>query len=98
MGVVYRALDTHLDRTVAIKVLPREAVADPVRRQRFVQEARAASALEHANIVTIHDVAEAGRALHRDAGKAAALRGEKPPSLPTSIRSPARTLSRWNTG
>jgi serine/threonine protein kinase/dipeptidyl aminopeptidase/acylaminoacyl peptidase len=58
MGVVYKALDTHLDRTVAIKVLPRQAVADPVRLQRFVQEARAASALEHANIVTIHDVAE----------------------------------------
>jgi serine/threonine protein kinase len=60
MGVVYKALDTHLDRTVAIKVLPRQAVADPVRRRRFVQEARAASALEHANIVTIHDVAEPG--------------------------------------
>jgi serine/threonine protein kinase len=58
MGVVYKALDTHLDRIVAIKVLPRQAVADPGKLQRFVQEARAASALEHANIVTIHDVAE----------------------------------------
>ncbi len=59
MGVVYRALDTHLHRTVAIKVLPAEAVADPGRRQRFIQEARAASALDHPNIVTIHDIAEA---------------------------------------
>jgi len=58
MGVVYKALDTHLNRTVAIKVLPPEAVADLDRRRRFVQEARAASALDHPNIVTIHDVAE----------------------------------------
>ena len=46
-GVVYRALDTHLNRPIAIKVLPPEAVADPELRQRFVQEARTASALNH---------------------------------------------------
>ena len=56
MGVVYKAHDTHLDRPVAIKVLPPDKVADPARKQRFVQEAKAASALNHANIVTIHDV------------------------------------------
>ncbi|MBI3693389.1 MAG: PD40 domain-containing protein [Acidobacteria bacterium] len=56
MGVVYRALDTHLDRTVAIKVLPAEAVANPERKKRFVQEAKAASALNHPNIVTIYDI------------------------------------------
>jgi serine/threonine protein kinase len=49
MGVVYKARDTHLDRWVAIKVLPAAAVADPGRRQRFVQEAKAASALNHPN-------------------------------------------------
>ena len=43
----YRALDTKLNRPVAIKVLPRETVAVPARKQRFVQEARAASALNH---------------------------------------------------
>jgi len=59
MGVVYQALDSHLNRTVAIKVLLPEAVADPVRRQRFVQEARAASAIDHPHIVTIYDIAEA---------------------------------------
>jgi eukaryotic-like serine/threonine-protein kinase len=58
MGVVYKARDTHLDRFVAIKVLPEERMADPERMRRFVQEARAASALHHANIITIHDVSQ----------------------------------------
>src|SRR5215472_553098 len=56
MGVVYRAVDTHLDRTVAIKVLRPEAVGDAERKWRFVREAKAASALNHPHIVTIHDV------------------------------------------
>jgi serine/threonine protein kinase len=60
MGAVYRAVDTHLDRTVAIKVLPPDRVADLERRQRFVQEAKAASALRHPNIVVIHDIASEG--------------------------------------
>jgi len=56
MGIVYKARDTHLDRFVAIKVLPPELVADPDRKRRFVQEAKAASALNHPNIITIHDI------------------------------------------
>jgi serine/threonine protein kinase len=56
MGVVYKARDTHLDRFVAIKVLPTERVADPERKHRFVLEAKAASALNHPNIVTVHDI------------------------------------------
>src|ERR1700686_3703392 len=57
MGQVYRATDTRLHRTVAIKVLPQDKVADPERKRRFLQEARAASALNHPNIVTLHDIA-----------------------------------------
>src|SRR6202790_1350076 len=56
MGVVYRALDTHLDRAVAIKILPVAAVGNAARRARFAQEARSASALSHRNIITIYDV------------------------------------------
>jgi serine/threonine protein kinase len=57
MGIVYKARDQHLDRFVAIKVLPPELVADPDRKRRFAQEAKAASALNHPNIITIHDIA-----------------------------------------
>jgi formylglycine-generating enzyme required for sulfatase activity/dienelactone hydrolase/predicted Ser/Thr protein kinase len=56
MGVVYRARDTRLDRFVAIKLLPPEQMANPDRKRRFVQEAKAASALNHPNIVTIHEI------------------------------------------
>jgi tetratricopeptide (TPR) repeat protein/TolB-like protein len=56
MGEVYRARDTRLGRDVAIKVLPAEVAADPGRLKRFEQEARAVAALDHPNILAIHDV------------------------------------------
>jgi Tol biopolymer transport system component len=60
MGVVHKARDTHLDRLVAIKVLPPDKVANPERKQRFVQEAKAASSLNHPNIITVHEVGNEG--------------------------------------
>jgi serine/threonine protein kinase/Tol biopolymer transport system component len=58
MGEVYRARDARLNRTVAIKVLPTSFSADPDRLQRFAQEARAAAALNHPNILSIFDIGE----------------------------------------
>lgn len=60
MGQVYSASDTRLHRTVAIKVLSPETLADPECKRRFLQEARAVSALNHPNIITLHDVAQDG--------------------------------------
>ena len=56
MGEVYRAKDTRLDRTVAIKVLPSHLSSDPELRQRMEREAKAISALQHANICTLYDI------------------------------------------
>src|ERR1700737_4875817 len=56
MGIVYRDVDPHLERSVASKVLPPQAVGDSERKWRFVREAKSASALNHPNIVTIHDI------------------------------------------
>ncbi len=58
MGVVYRAHDTKLDRTVALKFLPPHLTATDEDKQRFIQEAKAAAALNHPNICTIHNVDE----------------------------------------
>src|SRR4026209_490234 len=60
MGEVYRARDTRLDRTVAVKVLKASLAHDPEFRERFEREARVISQLNHPNICTLHDVGQEG--------------------------------------
>src|SRR2546429_6013558 len=56
MGEVYRAQDTRLERTVAVKILPAQLSADPIRKQRFEREAKTISSLNHPHICVLHDV------------------------------------------
>src|SRR3989442_14852118 len=56
MGEVYRARDTRLERTVAIKILPPQFSNDPLRKQRFEREAKTISSLNHPHICVLHDV------------------------------------------
>jgi len=56
MGIVFKARDTHLDRPIALKILRPECVANPQQKQRFILEAKSASALNHPNIIHIYDI------------------------------------------
>ena len=80
MGAVYRAYDTRLHRQVALKVLPPEQLADPDHKQRLLREARAASALNHPNIVTVHEIgSDRGRGFHRHGVRGGPLAGATDP-------------------
>src|SRR5688572_24684375 len=84
MGTVYRAVDARLGRPVAVKVLRSDAALNDESRKRFVQEARAASGLNHPHIVTIYDIGQdhGGRfiAMEYVAGRSLARRIERPDS------------------
>src|ERR1035437_6938637 len=60
MGIVWKARDTRLDCFIALKFFPAAKMSDPERKRRFVLEAKAASALNHPNIITIYDIGQAG--------------------------------------
>jgi eukaryotic-like serine/threonine-protein kinase len=65
MGVVYLAEDTNLERKVALKFLPQHISADSEAKERFKIEAKAAAALNHPNIATIHSIEESGDQMFR---------------------------------
>ena len=69
MGEVWLAEDSRLGRKVAIKLLPAQATRNEESVRRFVQEARAASALNHPHIVTIYDIGDSPEGLHRDGAR-----------------------------
>ena len=85
MGEVYRARDTRLDRTVAIKVLPQYRSSDPQRRQRFDREARAISALNHPNICQLYDVGSPRYLCQREPVQLAMYSRRKHSSLGNSV-------------
>jgi serine/threonine protein kinase len=87
MGVVYRARHTRLGRDVAIRVLPEAFADDPDRLRRFEQEARAVAALNHPNIVTIHDVGMHPEDHHGRRGDLSTLRGRHDRGISDSTRS-----------
>ncbi len=92
MGVVYRAFDTRLLREVALKVLPPESLADPASKLWLIQEARAASALNHPNICTVHGLEESGaqpvivmEVVHGETLAARLARGKLPVGLALAV-------------
>ncbi len=110
MGEVYRARHLKLGRDAAIKVLPSDLASDAERRRRFEREARAASALNHPNIVTVHDIDEhdgnlyiamelvQGRTLRlflTDAATTQIYTLSLPGALPLSGPAPSRAGWRW---
>ena len=97
MGSVFKARDQHLGRPVALKVLLPETVNDPDRRRRFTQEAKAASALNHPNIVHIYDISETDGvpfiAMEYVAGKTLGQTRLRPPVLSGRIEAAGQAVA-----
>jgi serine/threonine protein kinase len=74
MGEVYKARDTRLDRTVAVKILPEALAGDPTFRERFEREAKAIAALQHPHICTLYDIGQERLRPARGASSCAAAR------------------------
>ncbi len=85
MGEVYRARDTRLDRTVAIKVLPANLLSEPEAKQRFEREARAVSSLNHPHICVLYDVGTDFFVMEYLEGESLAARLEKGPLAPAEV-------------
>jgi serine/threonine protein kinase len=89
MGEVYLAADAELNRPVALKFLPPGVAADEQRMARFIQEARAASALNHPNIITVYDIGQAGdgtRFLATEFVEGETLRERLNPQIPYALQ------------
>jgi serine/threonine protein kinase len=101
MGEVYRARDTRLGREVAIKALPVAFSSDADRLARFEQEARAAAALNHPNILAVHDIGTHEGALHRVGALEGSTLRQRISGMPVRkaihTRSRSRTVSRPRT-
>src|SRR6185503_8393859 len=87
MGVVYKAQDSRLERLVALKFLPESLAADPLAKQRFLNEAKAASALNHPNVAVVYDVGEV------DSASFIAMELVEGESLKARLRSGPLTIS-----
>ncbi len=107
MGEVYRARDTRLDRTVAIKVLPEHLSSNPQLRERFEREAKAISSLSHPHICPLYDVGHQdgdrlsghGVSGRRDAGRTGSRKGRcrRTRCCSTPFRLPTRSIPRIGT-
>ena len=96
MGVVYKAHDTHLDRFAALKVLPPEKVSDPDRKRRFIQEAKAALALNHPKFAgrdNLPLVSDGTRGVPSDTNTASSMKMRVVQTISSAVSVPASIMA-----